>query len=112
MIDFKQTLKNDLDNIFFNTNEFAELANFGGESIKVLFNQTHSILNNEIEVLTVTPTMVIQEKDFFDLKQKRLLTKVIIRGVTYKISESFPKNDGTYSLQLNKIGEYETRRDC
>jgi hypothetical protein len=109
MNQFKEQLEKDLDNIFFNVNEFAiEVQLFGkedheGKKVLAIFEYDYRVVNFEEEVQIIVPTLLLKQKDLHEYKKNNYLRNVRIEDKIYGVTEIQPRVDGTTLVVLGDM---------
>lgn len=101
MNEFLKQIEYDLDNTFFNQNEFAENVKIFDDksSIEVLgiFEEEEEIVDLYSQVATLHPTLLIKKSE---LKRISRPTYVEIRNQRYSVSRVVPESNETSLLLL------------
>lgn len=103
---FQTLMESDLENGFFNLNEFAEMVVYihkDGTTIQlpVIFDHEMQLIDVDAgaEVLSRHPIMQAQTSDFSILPDKG--DKVVIRGIRYQVISYEPDGTGVASFRLH-----------
>lgn len=99
---FKDQITQDLDNVFFNTDEFAVSATFRSESIIVDFKEKDDVIFDSdlgSDVSSSVPTALCKSADVADAEHG---DELVIFGVAYYIIDMDPAVDQTRKLYLSK----------
>ena len=104
---FKTDTVNDLDNTFFNENEFAEVISFnpdGGSpyDIKAIFDNAYEAVDPETEqpILSLNPTILIDENKI--LATIKPTDTVTVRNQIYKFTHNQPDGTGPIRILLTE----------
>ena len=107
-MNLKEQLEKDLENVFFNLDEFAEIVNLNGIEIKGIFQpikyEPFSVNKNDSSILGIS-------NSYYKLYYKADATaevffvsqQIIINGEYYTV-EYIEKEQGMNILTLNKLG--------
>jgi len=99
-MDFKDTVAADIDNVFFETGEFADNAIIDGKSVPVIFDD--DALNGKSDVYAMglaegEQLIFIKQKDLFRLPQPG--EQMTINGKQWYVRHSL-SNKGVYEIRI------------
>lgn len=107
-MNFKEQLEKDLEDVFFNLDEFAEIVNLNGVEVKGIFQsvkyEPFSVNKNDSSVLGIS-------NSYYKLYYKSDATaevffvsqQITVNGEYYTV-EYIEKEQGMHILTLNKLG--------
>ena len=97
MNNFKKQIQSDLDNVFFNTEEFADICilNNTYEFNIILLDETQLSMN----INDFTLTLLIKNVDLDKYRVKRK-DSIIINEKEYYVKDVFRKNNGVSKISL------------
>ena len=107
-MNFKEQLEKDLEDVFFNLDEFAEIVNLNGVEVKGIFQsvkyEPFSINKNDSSILGISNSYcklyykVDATAEVFFVSQQ-----ITVNGEYYTV-EYIEKEQGMHILTLNKLG--------
>lgn len=103
-MNFKEQMAKDLDDVFFNTDEFAVLATFRGVEIAVDFKEKDDVVfdsgqDSLTDISASVPSVLCKSVDVADAQHGE---EFMVNNVTYYIIDMDPSADGTRKLYLSE----------
>ena len=107
-MNFKEQLEKDLESVFFNLDEFAEIVNLNGVEVKGIFQsvkyEPFSINKNDSSILGISGSYCkLYYKTDATAEVFFVSQQIIINGEYYTV-ECVEKEQGLNILTLNKLG--------
>lgn len=108
LMNFKEQLEKDLEDVFFNLDEFAEIVNLNGIEIKGIFQpikyEPFSINKNDSSILGISGSYCkLYYKADATAEVFFVSQQIIVNGEYYTV-EYIEKEQGVNVLTLNKLG--------
>lgn len=107
-MNFKQQLEKDLESVFFNLDEFAEIVNLNGVEVKGIFQsvkyEPFSINKNDSSILGISNSYIkLYYKADATAEVFFVSQQITVNGEYYTV-EYIEKEQGMNILTLNKLG--------
>lgn len=107
-MNFKEQFEKDLENVFFNLDEFAEIVNLNGVEIKGIFQsvkyEPFSINKNDSSILGISSSYCkLYYKSNATAEVFFVSQQITVNGEYYTV-EYIEKEQGLSILTLNKLG--------
>lgn len=107
-MNFKEQLEKDLEDVFFNLDEFAEIVNLNGVEVKGIFQsvkyEPFSINKNDSSILGISGSYCkLYYKTDATAEVFFVSQQIIVNGEYYTV-EYIEKEQGMSILTLNKLG--------
>ena len=100
IISFKECLHNDLDNTFFNDDEFAEKIRIDGEDILIIKDDEKlSEFNSKLSEELAEGELLFYAK-ISDFEEELFVGKEVVYKNSYYIISSVSENEGLYTVVL------------
>lgn len=108
LMNFKEQLERDLENVFFNLDEFAEIVNLNGVKVKGIFQsvkyEPFSINKNDSSILGMSSSYCKLYYKADDTAEVFFVSQQIMVNGEYYTVEYIEKEQGMNILTLNKLG--------
>ena len=95
---FKDDLANDLQNIFFNTEEFAELVDYNGNSIKAIVDFSTDLNYATPNVYAIASVLIKK----IDMPEPIIGDTVTIGGILWVVFQILQGSGDTWLVQVRK----------
>lgn len=107
-MNFKQQLEKDLESVFFNLDEFAEIVNLNGVEVKGIFQsvkyEPFSVNKNDSSILGISNSYIkLYYKADATAEVFFVSQQITVNGEYYTV-EYIEKEHGMNILTLNKLG--------
>ena len=107
-MNFKEQLEKDLEDVFFNLDEFAEIVNLNGVEVKGIFQsvkyEPFSINKNDSSILGISNSYCkLYYKADATAEVFFVSQQITVNGEYYTV-EYIEKEQGMHILTLNKLG--------
>lgn len=107
-MNFKEQLEKDLEDVFFNLDEFAEIVNLNGVEVKGIFQsvkyEPFSVNKNDSSVLGISNSYCkLYYKSDATAEVFFVSQQIMVNGEYYTV-EYIEKEQGMSILTLNKLG--------
>ncbi len=107
-MNFKEQLEKDLEDVFFNLDEFAEIVNLNGVEVKGIFQpikyEPFSINKNDSSILGISNSYIkLYYKADATAEVFFVSQQITVNGEYYTV-EYIEKEQGVNILTLNKLG--------
>lgn len=108
LMNFKEQLEKDLEDVFFNLDEFAEIVNLNGVEVKGIFQsvkyEPFSINKNDSSILGISNSYCkLYYKSDATAEVFFISQQIMVNGEYYTV-EYIEKEQGVNILTLNKLG--------
>lgn len=107
-MNFKEQLEKDLEDVFFNLDEFAEIVNLNGVEVKGIFQsvkyEPFSVNKNDSAILGISNSYIKLYYKADDTAEVFFVSQQIMVNGEYYTVEYVEKEQGMSILTLNKLG--------
>jgi len=89
-VDFKEQIQKDLNEVFFNKDEFAtEVTINGNEPVIMIFDEEYEVIEAD-EIVAIAPALIAKKELTKNVKDD---DEVLIGSDKYYVADKIPEND-------------------